>query len=216
MQQGALAPYEAALAVAEPLSLVSSDGHVIPLDIARYVGAATAADMTVLDRCVAPVLDVGCGPGRIVHALAASGRPALGVDIAHTAVAMATQRGGVALTRSVFEHLPGQGRWPTILVLDGNVGIGGDVCALLLRLRHAMSPSGVLIVEASTQRRGVDDVLEVRFHDGAEPLGPAFLWAVVSVDTLGAHCARAGLRVADQWSAEDRTFLRLVRSTATR
>jgi len=74
----------------------------------------------------------------------------------------------------------------------------------------------VLIVEASTQRRGVDDVLEVRFHDGAEPVGPAFRWAVVSVDTLTAHCARAGLRVADQWSAEDRTFLRLVRSSAAR
>ena len=41
-----------------------------------------AADEAVLDRAQAPVLDVGCGPGRHVLALARRGHLALGVDIA--------------------------------------------------------------------------------------------------------------------------------------
>ena len=39
--------------------------------------------------------------------------------------------GGPALRRSVFDPLPGEGRWGTALLLDGNIGIGGDPRALL-------------------------------------------------------------------------------------
>ena len=41
--------------------------------------------------------------------------------------------GGPALVRSVFETLPGEGRWDTVLLMDGNIGIGGDPAALLGR-----------------------------------------------------------------------------------
>ena len=41
------------------------------------------------------------------------------------------RRGGAALRRDVFAPLPGEGRWYTALLADGNVGIGGDPVALL-------------------------------------------------------------------------------------
>lgn len=215
MKPGALGPYEAALTTADPLSLVSSDGRVVHLHIGRYLADASGADHTVLDRCIDPVLDVGCGPGRIVHALAAEGRPALGVDIAQAAVALAQQRGAAALIRNVFDQVPGEGRWPTIVVLDGNIGIGGDVCALLRRLYAVMAPDGSVIVEVTSTAVSVDDVLHVRFNRSGTTEGPTFPWAVVSRDTLTVHASRACLDVVDHWVADDRTFVRLVRTTAT-
>ena len=216
MRVGALAPYEGALRTAQQLSLVAADGRVLPLAIQRYLDDADAADGTVLDRCVAPVLDVGCGPGRIVHALAAGGLPALGVDIAEVAVALTVERGAQALIRDVFDRLPGEGRWPTVLVLDGNIGIGGDVTALLGRLVGLLAAGGAVIAEASNCEPGTHDVLQVRFSDGEQVMGPGFQWAVISGDVLAARAVDAGLTVTDQWSAGGRVFLRLARTTEIR
>jgi SAM-dependent methyltransferase len=212
---GALEPYEGALRSAQQLSLVSADGRVLPLAIQRYLDDADAADDTVLGRCVAPVLDVGCGPGRIVHALAASGLPALGVDIAEVAVALTVERGAQALSRDVFQRLPGEGRWPTVLVLDGNIGIGGDVTALLRRLAALLAATGAVIAEASAAEPGTHDVMTVRFSDGSGAVGPDFEWAVISVDQLVSHANAAGLVASDQWSAGGRDFVRLQRCTDT-
>ena len=55
------------------------DGTAIALALHRWLGPLTAADEAVLDRTSGPVLDVGCGPGRHVLALAHRGRLALGV-----------------------------------------------------------------------------------------------------------------------------------------
>ncbi|CAN5384725.1 class I SAM-dependent methyltransferase [soil metagenome] len=215
MELGALEPYEGALRQAQQLSLVTADGRLLPLAIDRYLDDADDADRTVLDRCTAPVLDVGCGPGRIVYALAAEGMPALGVDIAEFAVALTVQRGAPALSRDVFDRVPGEGRWPTVLVLDGNIGIGGDVAGLLTRLALLAAPRGSLIVEASTTEAGTDDVLQVRFTDSAlgTGTGPEFGWSVVAADVLMAHAERAGLKTTDYWSAGGREFLRFERST---
>lgn len=214
--EGALSPYEGALRQAAELDLVSADGQVLSLAIQRYLADADPVDQTVLELCRPPVLDVGCGPGRIVHALAAAGLPALGVDIADVAVALTQQRGAPALARSVFERLPGEGRWPTVLVLDGNIGIGGDVAGLLDRLAGLMAPGGSVIVEASSVDPVVDEVLEVRFRTTDGPIGACFDWAVVGSAALLRHARPAGLLLVDQWSAGGRVFLRLARDTEIR
>ena len=41
--------------------------------------------------------------------------------------------GRPALRRDVFEPLPGTGRWQTVLLADGNVGLGGDPLRVLRR-----------------------------------------------------------------------------------
>ncbi|MEO6700187.1 MAG: class I SAM-dependent methyltransferase [Jatrophihabitantaceae bacterium] len=214
--QGALSPYEGALRQAGSLSLLSADGRVVPLAIARYLADADAVDQTVLDLCVPPVLDVGCGPGRIVHALAAAGSPALGVDIADVAVALTKQRGAPALIRSIFERVPGEGRWPTVLVLDGNVGIGGDVAGLLRRLAGLLAPGGSVIVEASSCDAELDEVLDVRFSTDSQVMGPQFAWAIVGAQALIRYAGQAGLAVSDYWSAGGRAFVRFERDTAIR
>jgi SAM-dependent methyltransferase len=215
MRTGALAPYERALVGGRALSLVSADGVEVPLDITRFLGPADEADRLVLERCVAPVLDVGCGPGRMVHALAARGLPALGVDIADMAIVLTTNRGAPALARDIFDAVPGEGRWPTILLLDGNVGIGGDVTKLLCRTNRLLAPAGSVIVEASAVGSDVDEVLQVRFGQDGEPVGGWFDWAVVSVSGIVRHGANAGLAPQDYWSAGGREFVRLTRMSAT-
>jgi hypothetical protein len=47
----------------------STDGSLEPLPLDRWVGAADAADAELLELAEAPVLDVGCGPGRHLAAL---------------------------------------------------------------------------------------------------------------------------------------------------
>ena len=58
-------------------------------------GAATcvAGDDGLLRRCTGPVLDVGCGPGRLTGALTARGHVALGVDVSAGAVRLARAPG---------------------------------------------------------------------------------------------------------------------------
>ena len=106
MQPGALQPYERALLTREPLRLHHDDGRVTLLEVSRWLGAADSADHTVLSRALAPVLDVGCGPGRIVAASTARGMLTLGIDIADTAVSMTRARGMNALRRDVFAPFP--------------------------------------------------------------------------------------------------------------
>lgn len=58
--------------------LRSSCGRTIPLPVLRWLGEAEPEEHDLLDRALGPVLDVGCGPGRHVVALARRGIPALG------------------------------------------------------------------------------------------------------------------------------------------
>ncbi|WP_234316811.1 class I SAM-dependent methyltransferase, partial [Streptomyces sp. NRRL S-15] len=107
-------PYARALSQGRgPLFLRRDDGWLLPLDVERWCADADAADLSALHRAEGPVLDIGCGPGRLVAALAARGHRALGIDVSEAAVGHTQRIGGSALRRSVFEPLPGEGRWGT-------------------------------------------------------------------------------------------------------
>ncbi|MBI0381078.1 methyltransferase domain-containing protein [Streptomyces albiflaviniger] len=204
-------PYVRALHAGRgPLFLRRADGWMLPLDVERWCADADAADRTVLRRCQGPILDIGCGPGRLVAALALHGRPCLGIDVSQAAVARTVSAGGPALCRSVFEPLPGEGRWGTALLIDGNIGIGGDPRALLARVAQLMAPDGLLIVEAAAA--DVDERLRVRLDDGRGDVGTAFPWARVGLRALLRHAHAAGWSPVEQWTARDRGFVSLRRT----
>ncbi len=216
MNLGALQPYERSLDAAGRLAMVDEHGRQISLDIARWLATASPADDTVLARCTGPVLDVGCGPGRLVRALSERGIACLGLDIAETAIWITRGRGAPALLRNVFAPVPGEGRWPTVLLMDGNVGIGGDPHRLLARLAGLLAADGRLLVEVDPDPTS-DRTSAVRFLVDGTPVGPYFGWAEVGLDALCQHAGRVGLYPANVWSAGGRCFATLAsRRTLTR
>ncbi|WP_445525861.1 class I SAM-dependent methyltransferase [Streptomyces cyslabdanicus] len=184
-------------------------GELLPLDIERWCAPPDAADLDVLHRCHGPVLDIGCGPGRMVAALAARGVRALGVDVSPAAVARTRRRGGAAVRRSVFAPLPGEGRWATLLLMDGNIGIGGDPTALLTRLRARVVPGGRLLAEAAPH--DVDERLTVRVEGAQGRHGPSFPWARLGTTALLHAATTAGWILTSCWTADNRSFVELHR-----
>ncbi|MEV6436750.1 class I SAM-dependent methyltransferase [Streptomyces anulatus] len=219
-------PYANALRTGRgPLFLRRSDGWLLPLDVERWCSDAGSADLSALHRCEGPVLDIGCGPGRLVAELASLGHRALGIDVSEAAVARTRGLGGAALLRSVFDPLPGEGRWGTLLLLDGNIGIGGDPAALLDRAADLLGADGLLIAE--TAPVDVDERVRVRLDDGrdgtAGRTAPAsacdaepFPWARIGTPALLRHARAGGWRTAGQWGAEGRTFVSLRRPVRER
>ncbi|MGA5036663.1 class I SAM-dependent methyltransferase [Streptomyces capoamus] len=203
-------PYAAALRTGRgPLFLRRSDGWLLPLEVERWCARADPVDRAVLDRCEGAVLDVGCGPGRLVAELAFRGRTVLGIDVSEAAVEHTVRLGGQALRRSVFEPLPGEGRWGTVLLMDGNIGIGGDPRALLDRVARLLCPGGLLIAE--TAPVDVDERSEVRVvaGTGAGTDGGVFPWARLGTPALLRYAGRAGWRAVGQWTAGGRRFAAL-------
>jgi SAM-dependent methyltransferase len=189
-----------------PALLVSDLGEVLG-NSGTWCGEATPEELGVLDKIAPPVLDIGCGPGRHVMALALRGVPALGVDAAPSAVRLARSKGAAVLQRSIFEAIPGRGRWGSALLLDGNIGIGGHPEALLLRARELLRPSGRLLVE--TAKPGT---LTRRFPARVEsPEGATawFPWASVDADDVPLLAATSGYEVEEVWEGGGRWFASL-------
>jgi SAM-dependent methyltransferase len=186
------------------------DGSALTLPLERWLGSASPADEAVLGRCRGPVLDVGCGPGRHVHALARAGVLAMGVDISPAAVALTRRRGAHALKASVFDQLPGAGTWKTALLLDGNIGIGGHPGALLRRVASLLSPDGEVLIEIEAP--GTPTFAgSVRLESGRHRISEAFRWARVGVDDIGGLANQADMRVLEQWEDDERWFVRVAR-----
>ncbi|MFF5496085.1 class I SAM-dependent methyltransferase [Streptomyces aquilus] len=205
-------PYAQALRTGQgPLFLRRPDGWLLPLEVERWCARADAVDRTVLDHCEGTVLDVGCGPGRLVAELATRAVPSLGIDVSEAAVAHTIRLGGQALHRSVFDPLPGEARWDTVLLMDGNVGIGGDPGALLDRVAQLLKPRGLLIAE--TAPVDIDERVHVHLTDARTTTGAPFPWARLGTPALLRYAR--GWERERQWSAGGRSFVALRTRTAS-
>ncbi|MDH6126393.1 class I SAM-dependent methyltransferase [Kitasatospora sp. GP82] len=195
-----------------PLWLRRPDGRRLRLEVERWCAPAAGADHELLGRCARlgrPVLDLGCGPGRLVAELLALGVPAMGVDVTLAAVARTHDLGGPALCRSVFDRLPAEGRWGVVLLADGNLGIGGDPDALLRRVAELLTPGGQLLVEVEST--AVDECLTVQVEGPDGRCGPPFPWARLGAAATAHRAARTGLSELERWTSHGRTFLALAR-----
>jgi SAM-dependent methyltransferase len=195
---------------APSIALRSADGDWEPLELDRWLAPTTPPDDRIVARADAPVLDVGCGPGRLLEALAAQGKEALGVDLVAAAVGIANARGGRAVEGSIFAEVPGAGSWATALLLDGNIGIGGHPEALLERVGDLLAPGGEAIVEVDPPGYPTRTT-HVRI-EATDAVSEWFVWSRVAADDLAPIAADAGMPCAELFEDDGRWFARLVRA----
>jgi SAM-dependent methyltransferase len=192
------------------LSLVTRPGQVVGrVDAGQWTTRLRPGDESMLRRCRGATLDVGCGPGRLAAALRKRGRPSLGVDISSEAVRQAHRRGALAMVRDVFAPLPMEGRWRSILLADGNIGIGGDPARLLRRCAGLLDRRGGVIAELHPPDMA-SWAGEVALHDG-QLFSTPFPWAWVAAGDAAELASRTPLRLADEWTEAGRWFVHLVR-----
>jgi glycosyltransferase A (GT-A) superfamily protein (DUF2064 family)/SAM-dependent methyltransferase len=184
-----------------------TDGRTVTSlsEVDRWQAPADAVDRLALSRCEGPVLDIGCGPGRIVTALAERGIPALGVDISAQAVMLTNERGAPALRRPVQEPLPGEGRWGSVLLMDGNIGIGGAPGALLRRCAELVRPEGLVLVEVDPDD-DLDDPAPIILRSASRRSYP-LPWARVGSRAVLRYALAADLLATEDWRADGRAFL---------
>jgi SAM-dependent methyltransferase len=163
---------------------------------------ADAGDRSLLAHCLGATLDIGCGPGRMSHSLALQGSCVLGIDVLPEAVALTRERGVSALVRDVFGPVPGEGRWDTALLADGNIGIGGDPVRLLSRVHHLLAPDGRAVVEVAPSGVGLRTVSLTLVCGGAR--SAPFPWSVVGADAVRGVAGDAALTTIGVYQREQR------------
>jgi SAM-dependent methyltransferase len=191
-----------------PVRCEAYDECVLPLETARWSARADEVDQMVVSRCHGPVLDLGCGPGRIVQALNESGVPALGIDISVVAVQVARTRGALAIQAALTQRLPREGRWGTVLLMDGNVGIDGNVAALLQRCRALLAPGGTIMVEVDP-RPACYQTRRIRLIADVSDRSAELMWTRTGAAAVKRIAGQLDMFVVEEWSAGSRAFLAL-------
>lgn len=179
------------------------------------------------------VLDVGCGPGRHAHALAARGIEVVGVDISRRFVELAARDAppGATFVRADARRLGFDGEFDAAISLcQGAFGLAGGPGApldgdgeVLASIGRALRPGGVAAVSAFSayfQVRYLEDHdtfdaaegvnherTEVRDETGTP--APADLWTTCFTPReLRLLAAAAGLAVEAVWSVTPGAYAR--------
>jgi SAM-dependent methyltransferase len=196
--------YEQAL-TGERCWIRHDDGRRRRLPVHKWLGgngADAVFDNALVGLCSGPTIDLGCGPGRLVACLVRRGIPALGVDQSATAIRLAHRNGAPALRRDLFAPLPGTGRWQTVLLADGNVGLGGNPERVLARAAELMGQGGQCLVEFDSASTGV--MLSWVRLESSHTVGPWFRWASVGIDSAKRLAEQAGMAVKEIHHIGDR------------
>jgi SAM-dependent methyltransferase len=196
------------LALREVGPVSSADGPTLDLDFDKWADDADEVDHSLLRHARGPLLDIGCGPGRMVRAAGRLGLVALGLDVSPDVVEMARRGGAAVALGSVFDRVPAEGLWGTALLVDGNVGIGGDVEALLGRCRDILAPAGALVVEVHPDDDR-DHAYSATLVDTEGAQSDVFPWAEVGVTRLTELARACGYTVERVFTASGRRFCRL-------
>ena len=189
-----------------PVRVQLEDGTCVALAAEMWSRPRTG-DNSVVRRCLGPTLDVGCGSGRITEALGTAGIKALGIDISTEAIQLTRGRGSPGEVRDIFARTPSLGLWQHVLLLDGNIGIGGDAVALLGRCRELLAANGTVLVEVEAPGSGLRHLL-VRLVHGQQS-SRSFRWLTSDAHGIAAAVASAGLVLMDEWACRGRWFVEL-------
>ena len=183
-------------------------GATLEVDLARWSRPADDVDQMVVARVRAARARHRLRPGSDGRCPAAFGRAALGIDISAVAVARRARRaGGQVLRRDLALPLAAEGRWGTALLLDGNIGIGGDVRRVAAALS---SDRGRRRLDHLRDRHRPGAGRDVR--GGAESPGcrsAPVPWAAIGIRRLTGVAAALDLIVTEVWEADRRSFVAL-------
>jgi SAM-dependent methyltransferase len=192
----------------QPCSVVGLGAEPQRLPVQTWCREADAVDLALLDLCHGHTVDLGCGPGRLTAALHRRGVEVLGLELLPEVPVLARRAGAPLLLGDVFAPVPRTGAWRTVLLADGNVGIGGDAVRMLRRVRALLAGDGRLLCELHPEAEA-GPAGPVRL----EGLGVAsswFPWALLGGAALPAAAGSAGLAVEDTWEHSGRAFAALV------
>jgi SAM-dependent methyltransferase len=211
--QGEREPYARALQAGSAMLTLRPDsghhrGEPVRFDVRSWCGEASPMERSLLESLQGPVLDVGCGPGRLLAAARPLGLAALGIDTSAEAVRRARGRGARACEQSIFAPVPQSGHWQSVILLDGNIGIGGSVTALLRRCRQLVAPSGTLLVEVEADEE-VDTAYSAVLDDERGNRSEPFRWARTGTAGLASRARAGGWTVTAVQRLQGRVFCRL-------
>lgn len=210
--QGHNEPFARALASGSGTLTLRPDGvhhaEAVDFDVRVWCEDASLLERSLLRTLQGPVLDVGCGPGRMLGAAQGIGLTALGIDTSADAVRRARRRGASAIEQSVFAPVPHSGLWQSVILLDGNIGIGGSITSLLRRCRELIAPEGILLAELDTDD-SVDVVFSAVLEDENGNQSEPFRWARSGSVGLVSRARRSGWTVTTIERVQGRVFCRL-------
>jgi len=173
------------------------------------------------------VLDVGCGPGRHVHALARRGIEVLGVDISQRFVDLATEAAppGATFERGDARGLSYDAEFDAVLSLcQGGFGlVGDDDGSVLAGMARAAKPGGAVAFSAFSAyfllqhleshetfdaARGVStEQTEVR-NEAGDAIPATLHTSVFTPRELRLLCTAAGLSTEHIWSVTPGDYAR--------
>lgn len=214
--QGGYEPYARSLPLGlgrltlRPESELQESIGPVHFNMLDWSGPATTGERELLRALRGPVLDVGCGPGRMLAAARELGLASMGIDSSPAAVKLATDGGGAAILGSIFDPVPHERGWGSALLLDGNIGIGGNIRVLLERVASVLAPGGHVLAEAEAAAF-LDVAFVAVLEDSDGRASAAFPWARAGAKALAFHAARAGLAAVATRSVQGRVFLTLER-----
>jgi hypothetical protein len=129
------------------------------------------------------------------------------VDISPEAVRQAQRRGAPVLRADVFDRLPGAGEWHSILLADGNIGIGGHPVRLLRRCAELLEPAGTVLAEVRPPGEPGWRA-DVTLRDATRQ-STSFPWATVGAHEIEGLARRAEFDVCQLWTEAGRWFAQL-------
>ncbi len=188
---------------------ISPDDRAEVVPVEDWLRPASRSDRMLLDHCRGATLDIGCGPGRMSAHLALNGHYVLGVDIVREAVDQTRRRGVPVLRRNIFDPMPGEGTWDTVLLADGNIGIGGDPLALLRRSGELLGDAGRVVCDLADPGTGLSFHAARIVTRGKKSAN--FPWAKVGPDAIHSLAHAAGLAVQHVGHGDGRWFAVLTR-----
>lgn len=124
-----------------------------------------------------PVLDLGAGAGRASLYLHERGLPVTAVDASPGAVEVCRRRGVADVRLGDANDPPADQRWAGVLLLCGNLGLGGSWEGnrrLLSRLAELAAPGAVLVGDSVTPDGPARVVLRIRYRNLVTPWWPQY------------------------------------------